>query len=43
MSSILKLQSMEARTTQSAAAVVSLTSSGNRCCKGEEERPGNPE
>ncbi|WP_448701093.1 class III lanthipeptide [Streptomyces avidinii] len=31
--SVLKLQNMEARTTQSAAATVSLTSSSSDCCK----------
>ncbi|MCQ8771080.1 MULTISPECIES: class III lanthipeptide [Streptomyces] len=40
--SVLKLQNMEARTTQSAAATVSLTSSGSNCCRSMED-PGTPE
>ncbi|MET9600412.1 class III lanthipeptide [Streptomyces avidinii] len=39
--SVLKLQNMEARTTQSAAATVSLTSSNSNCCKSPHE-PENP-
>ncbi|GAA2636729.1 MULTISPECIES: class III lanthipeptide [Streptomyces] len=39
--SVLKLQNMEARTTQSAAATVSLTSSNSNCCKAPRE-PENP-
>ncbi|MFJ9824630.1 class III lanthipeptide [Streptomyces sp. NPDC101160] len=39
MSSVLKLQSIEATASTNSAAVVSLTSSGSRCCGADEEKP----
>ncbi|MFF0431638.1 class III lanthipeptide [Streptomyces sp. NPDC004327] len=39
MSSVLKLQNIEATASTNAAAVVSLTSSGSQCCGAEETNP----
>ncbi|MFF0431033.1 class III lanthipeptide [Streptomyces sp. NPDC004327] len=39
MSSVLKLQNIEATASTNAAAVVSLTSSGSQCCGQDDTKP----